>query len=94
MHIKKYPVTVKEYLYSLLVYPLFIKDPDFNTTAYRLMANLNKYIQYKFLSEEGLQERLQNNPTVKEDVSIWSDNYLAKMLKILFEIQSPLLTKM
>ncbi len=79
--IKNNPISLKEYLFSLLVYPLFVKDPSPNVLAYDLMNNLNKYIQYKFLSEEGYREGLQNIPEVKEDIKIWSDDYLAKLLK-------------
>ncbi len=81
VHIKKHPISLKEYLYSLLVYPFYVKDPSFRSTAYNLMRNLNKYIQYKFLTEEGFKQGLQNLPDLKEDVRIWHDDYLAKMLK-------------
>ncbi len=84
VHIEKSPIKLKEYLYSLIVYPLLIKDPSFNSVAYNLMDNLSKYIQYKFLSEEGLKDGFQNDPTIKEDINIWSDDYLAKMLKNTF----------
>ncbi|HEY9167601.1 MAG TPA: peptidylprolyl isomerase [Candidatus Kryptonia bacterium] len=81
VHAQDDPVSLKEYLYSLLVYPYLAKDPSLMSTARHLMANLNKYIQYKFLSREGEVEGLQNLQDVKEDVKIWADNYLAKMLK-------------
>ncbi len=81
VHIKKHPIKLKEYLYSLVEYPLLIKEPSLRYTAYALMDNLNKYIQYKFLAEEGLKQNLQNSPELKEDLSIWKDDYLAKMLK-------------
>ncbi len=81
VHIEKNPINLKEYLYSLLVYPILINDPSFRSVAYNLMENLNKYIQYKFLAEEGLREGFQNTPDVAEDLKIWGDDYLAKMLK-------------
>lgn len=84
VHIEKSPVKVKEFLFSLIVYPFLIKDPSFKKVAYELMANLNKYIQYKFLADEGFKEGLQNIPEVKEDINIWKDDYLAKMLKNTF----------
>ncbi len=84
VQIKNNPISIKEYLFSLLVYPMYIKDPAFNSTARNLMFNLNKYIQYKFLSAEGYHEGLQNIPDVKEDINIWKDDYLAKMLKNTF----------
>ncbi len=84
VHIEKNPIRVKEYLFSLVVYPFLIKDPSFKNVAFELMANLNKYIQYKFLADEGFKEGLQNIPDVKEDINIWKDDYLAKMLKNTF----------
>ena len=84
VHIEKSPIKLKEYLYSLIVYPLLIKDPSFGSVAFYLMDNLNKYIQYKFLSGEGFRKGLQNIPDVKEDINIWKDDYLAKMLKNTF----------
>ncbi len=84
VHIEKNPIKVKEYLFSLIEYPFLIKDPTFQNVAYELMASINKYIQYKFLAEEGFKEGLQNIPEVKEDINIWKDDYLAKMLKNTF----------
>lgn len=84
VQIEKNPIKVNEYLFSLIEYPFLIKDPSFPNVAYELMANLNKYIQYKFLAEEGFKEGLQNIPEVKEDINIWKDDYLAKMLKNTF----------
>ena len=81
---KSAPVTLKEYLYSLIIYPLLIKDPSFGSVALNLMENLNKYIQYRFLSDEGFKEGLQNIPDVKEEINIWKDDFLAKMLKNTF----------
>lgn len=81
VHIERNPISLKEYLYSLLVYPILISDPSFRSVAYNLMENLNKYIQYKFLSEEGIKQGFQNTPDVVEDLRIWGDDYLAKMLK-------------
>ncbi|MDR3628663.1 MAG: peptidylprolyl isomerase [Ignavibacteriaceae bacterium] len=85
VHIPKTSLPLKEYLFSLIAYPFTIKDPSLNTTAYSLMENLNKYIQYKFLAEEGLKQGLQNAPEVKEDINIWKEDYLAKMLKNTFK---------
>jgi peptidyl-prolyl cis-trans isomerase C len=84
VHIKKNPISLKEYLYSLIVYPFLIKNPSFESTAYGLMGSINKYIQYKFLTEEGFKQGFQNLPDVKEDINIWRDDYLAKMLKNTF----------
>ena len=81
VHIKENPISLKEYLYSLMVYPFYVKDPSLESIAYNLMSNLNKYIQYKFLAEEGLKKGFQNIPDIKEDINIWRDDYLAKMLK-------------
>jgi peptidyl-prolyl cis-trans isomerase C len=81
VHIEKNPVILKEFLYSLIIYPVLIKDPTLRSVAHYLMDNLNKYIQYKFLSGEGLQEGFQYNSEVKEDINIWGGDYLAKMLK-------------
>lgn len=84
VHIEKNPIKLQEYLYSLIIYPLLIKDPSFRSVAYNLVENLNKYIQYKFLSGEGYKERLQNIPDVEQDINIWRDDFLAKMLRNTF----------
>ena len=84
VHINKNPIKLQEYLYSLIIYPLLIKDPSFRSVAYNLMQNLNKYIQYKFLSGEGYKEGLQNLSEVEEDLNIWRDDFLAKMLRNTF----------
>jgi hypothetical protein len=81
VHIAKSPIILKEYLYSLIIYPYLIDDPSLRSVAHTLLDNLNKYIQYKFLSEEGFREGFQNNSDVKEDINIWGEDYLAKMLK-------------
>ena len=84
VHIEKNPIKLQEYLYSLIIYPLLIKDPSFRSVAYNLMENMNKYIQYKFLSGEGYKEGLQNLPYIEEDINIWKDDFLAKMLRNTF----------
>jgi parvulin-like peptidyl-prolyl isomerase len=85
VHITKSPISLKEYLFSLIAYPFTIKDPSPESTAHGLIENLNKYIQYKFLSSEALKQGLQNIPEVKEDINIWKNDYLAKMLKNTFK---------
>jgi hypothetical protein len=65
----------------LIIYPILINDPSLKSVALTLMDNLNKYVQYKFLSDEGFKEGFQNNPEVKEDINIWGIDYLAKMIK-------------
>jgi foldase protein PrsA len=84
VHIEGSPIKLKEYLYSLIVYPYLIKDPSLMATAYHLMENINRYVQYKFLAAEAINEGLPDLPEVKEDVDIWVDDYLAKMLKNTF----------
>ena len=84
VHLEKNPIKLKEYLYSLVIYPLLIKDASFKSVAYNLMENLNKYIQYKFLSEKGYEEGFQNIPDVKEEIDIWRDDFLAKMFRNTF----------
>jgi len=84
VHIEGKPIKVREYLYSLIVYPYLSKNPSLMSTAYSLAENLNRYIQYQFLTAEGMSEGLQELQDVKEDVNIWSDDYLAKMLKNTF----------
>ncbi len=81
VHIEGMPITTREFLYSLLVYPYLIKDPSLMSAARSLMEIINRYVQYSFLANEGMNEGLQDLPEVKTDVSIWSDDYLAKMLK-------------
>jgi hypothetical protein len=81
VHINQNPVILKEYMYSLIVYPLLIADPALNSVAFNLMDNLNKYIQYKFLSGKGYQKGLQSTPELREEINIWGSDYLAKMLK-------------
>lgn len=81
VHIKNNSIPLKEYLFSLIIYPFTIKNPSLYAIAYELMGNLNKYIQYKFLSAEGFREGLQYIPKVKEDIDIWKNDYLAKTLK-------------
>ena len=81
VHIEKNPIKLNEYLYSLIIYPILISDPSIRSVAYNLMQNLNKYIQYKYLSGEGYKEGLQSLPDVQEETNIWGNDYLAKMLK-------------
>jgi len=81
VHIAKNPVIFKEYMYSLIIYPILINDPSLKSVALNLMDNLNKYVQYKFLSDQGFKEGFQNNSDVKEDINIWGTDYLAKMIK-------------
>ena len=81
VQIENNPIKLNEYLYSLVIYPLLIKDPSIKSVAYNLMDNLNKYIQYKFLSDAARKRGFQNLPDVKTELNIWKDDFLAKMLR-------------
>jgi parvulin-like peptidyl-prolyl isomerase len=84
VHSKARPITLHQYLYGLIVYPFLVEDGSLNTVARDLMDHLNRYIQYEFLAQEARAEGLENDPDLKQDVHIWGDSYLAKMLKNTF----------
>ncbi|MGC8595569.1 MAG: peptidylprolyl isomerase [Candidatus Kryptoniota bacterium] len=84
VHSYTLPITLHEYLYGLIVYPFLVKDASPHFVSYALMDHLNHYIEYEFLAQGARALGLENEPEVREDVHIWADSYLAKMLKNTF----------
>lgn len=75
------PVTVKEFLREL-VFDGFSFD-NFNQAyiAKKLNARVRLFIEHELLAREGYKRGLHNLPDVKSSISMWKDNYMAKLLK-------------
>lgn len=75
------PVTTKEFLREL-VFDGFSLD-NFNQTfiAKKLNARVRLFIEHELLAREGYKRGLHNLPDVKSSISMWKDNYMAKLLK-------------
>ncbi len=75
------PITVKEFLREL-VFDGFSLD-NFNQAyiAKKLNARVRLFIEHELLAREGYKRGLHNLPDVKSSISMWKDNYMAKLLK-------------
>lgn len=84
VHSPTLPISLNEYLYGLIVYPFLVKQGTLNIVSHALLDHLNHYIEYEFLAQEARAKGLEKEPELREDVRIWGDSYLAKMLKNTF----------
>lgn len=75
------PITTKEFLREL-VFDGFSLD-NFNKTfiVKKLNARVRLFIEHELLAREGYKRGLHNLPNVKSSISMWKDNYMAKLLK-------------
>lgn len=75
------PVTVKEFLRDLVFDGFSTDNLQTNTIARKLNARVRLFIEHELLSREGFKRGYNNLPEVKSSISMWRDNYLARILK-------------
>lgn len=77
----KSPITLKEFIRDLIFDGFSVDNIDLNFLSKKLNARVRLYIEHELLAQEGYERGLQNLPEVKQSISMWKDNYLAKILK-------------
>ncbi len=75
------PVTVKQFLRNFVFEGFYSADVDPKIISAKLNSRVKLFIEQELLSREGYRRGLQNLPEVKSSISMWKDNYLAKILK-------------
>ena len=83
----KDPVSLKEYLVSLLSEELRFNDKTKETIYYTYRLNVKTFIEKEMLVREALKNNLDELTSFKEDLSRWRQNFLANFMlaKILKE---------
>ncbi len=80
--IKEDPVKPDFFIYQLSQDGFAVKDIGELNIRSSLSAYLRKFIEDQLFAREGYNEGLENNPEVKNDIGMWEDAYLSKMIKI------------
>ena len=75
------PVTVKEFLRELVFDGFSLDNLNQAYIAKKLNARVRLFIEHELLAREGYKRGLHNLPDVKSSISMWKDNYMAKLLK-------------
>ena len=78
---KKHPVTLKHFLRDLIFNDFSVEKVDPNIITESLNKKVQKYIEDELLAREGYRRGLNLLPSVKREVQMWKDNYLAQALK-------------
>jgi len=77
----KDPLTLKEFLYSLIAEGFSVWNTDSKSVAQKLNSSAMSFIENEFLYRESVKRGLQKLPEVKKELKIWRENYLAQMLR-------------
>jgi parvulin-like peptidyl-prolyl isomerase len=75
------PITVKQFIREFIFNGFYSVDVSPNVISAKLKSRVKTFIEQELLAREGYKRGLQNLPEVKNSISIWKDNYLAKILK-------------
>ncbi len=75
------PITVKQFLREFIFDGFFSADVKPKVIAAKLNSRVKTFIEQELLARKGYRRGLQNLPEVKSSISMWKDNYLAKILK-------------
>ena len=75
------PITVKQFLREFIFDGFYSANVKPNVIAAKMNSRVKSFIEMEMLAREGYKRGLQNLPEVKSSISMWRDNYLAKILK-------------
>lgn len=75
------PISLKQFLREFIFEGFYSSNVKPNVIAAKLNARVKTFIEQELLAQEGYRRGLQNLPDVKSSISMWKDNYLAKILK-------------
>lgn len=74
-------VTVKQFLREFFFDGFYSADVKLNVIAAKLNSRTKTFIEHEILANEGYRRGLQNLSEVKSSISMWKNNYLAKILR-------------
>jgi parvulin-like peptidyl-prolyl isomerase len=77
----KDPVSVKQFLRQFIFEGFYSANVKPDIVAAKLNSRVRTFIEQELLAREGYNRGLQNLPEVKSSISMWRDNYLAKIFK-------------
>jgi parvulin-like peptidyl-prolyl isomerase len=75
------PLSVKQFLREFIFDGFYSANVSPNVISAKLNSRVKTFIEQELLAREGYKRGLQNLPEVKSSISMWRDNYLAKILK-------------
>lgn len=75
------PITVNQFLREFFFDGFYSANVKPNVIASKMNSRVKTFIEQELLAREGYKRGLQNLPEVKTSISMWRDNYLAKILK-------------
>ena len=75
------PISIKQFLREFIFDGFYSANVRPNVIAAKLNSRVKTFIEQELLAREGYKRGLQNLPEVKSSISMWKDNYLAKILK-------------
>lgn len=78
---EEHPISLEKFISILAFKNLNTIKYDLNSIARLLDSETRKIIEEELLAREGIKEGLNYLPQVQKDLKMWSENYLAQMLK-------------
>ena len=78
---KKRPIILKQFIRDLIFNDFSTEKVNLETVTEKLNKKIQKYIENELLAREGYKRGLNLLPSVKREIQMWKDNYLAQALK-------------
>lgn len=75
------PISVIQFLREFIFEGFYSANLKPNVIAAKMNSRVKSFIEMELLAREGYKRGLQNLSEVKSSISMWKDNYLAKILK-------------
>jgi parvulin-like peptidyl-prolyl isomerase len=75
------PITVLQFLREFIFEGFYSANVKPNVIAAKINSRVKLFIEMELLARDGYKRGLQNLPEVKSSISMWRDNYRAKILK-------------
>jgi peptidyl-prolyl cis-trans isomerase C len=74
-------LTIKNFIYHLMLEEFAVKKIDRSNINNLLSRKLKFFIEGELIANEGYKRGLQNLPEVKEELKLWRENILARLLR-------------
>ena len=77
----KNPISVRQFLRLFAFQGFYSKDVSSKVLAAKLNGRVKTTIENELIAREGYKRGLENLPSVRADLAMWKDNYLAQLMK-------------
>ncbi len=81
VQLKGHPVTLRRFLYNFAFEGFYSASGDPNTIRAQLNSRVKRFIEHELLTLEAEKKGVKNDPSVRSEIVMWRDYYLATLYK-------------